>query len=117
MLRAAKASTGEELLALHIRAAKLPVPIRQFKFCATRKWTADFGWLEQKLLVEVDGGNRMAALTKTGKPVAIGRHTLMADYDKMNHAVLLGYRVLRFTPAMIKNGTALIDIERALNAT
>jgi len=59
------------------------------------------------LAVEVDGG------TWTG-----GRHTrgagFEADCEKLNAAVIAGFRVLRFTGAMVRSGAALATIETAL---
>ena len=105
-------SPAAELLKQHLRAYGIPFE-EEFRFNFARKWRADF-YLRPDVLVEVDGGNRMAAMVK-GKPVAVGRHTLSADYQKVNSAVLLDYRVLRFTPAMVKSGEAIDTIREALN--
>ena len=107
-------SPGEEMLALHIRAAKLPPPMREYVFAPGRKWRADFAYPHRRLLIEVDGGNTLATICKDGSARAVGRHTTAKDYDKLNEGALLGWRVLRFTPAMIKSGLALATIERAL---
>ena len=109
-----KLSPGEELLALHIRAAKLGPPQREFKFHPERKWAFDFYFASRRLGVEVDGGNTLAVIGSDGRPRAVGRHTQADDYRKLNEAALLGYTVLRFTPAQVKNGEALSTIERAL---
>jgi very-short-patch-repair endonuclease len=62
------------------------------------------GW---PILIEIDGGSWVA-----------GRHTrgkgFEADMEKLNAAALLGYRVLRFTPAMVEDGRALEVIRQAL---
>lgn len=100
-------STAEETLALHIRAAKLPEPIREFKFHPTRKWRFDFAFPAHMLAVEVEGG------VWNG-----GRHTrgrgFTEDCAKLNQATLLGWRVLRFTPDAVSSGEALEIIEIAL---
>jgi hypothetical protein len=48
-----------------------------------------------------------------------GRHVTRKGFEsdarKYNRAVLLGWRVLRFTPSMIKTGEATRDISEALN--
>lgn len=97
----------EETFDLHIRAAKLPEPIREYRFAPPRRWRADFAWPAHKLLVECEGG------VWTG-----GRHTTGAGYtkdaEKYNAATLLGYRVLRFTASMVRDGTALAQVEEAL---
>lgn len=95
-------------LALHIREAGLPEPIHdKFYFHPVRRWRADFAWPDRMLLVEVEGG------TWTG-----GRHTRGDGYDqdciKYNEAVLLGFRILRFTARMVADGTAIMYLEAAM---
>jgi hypothetical protein len=135
---------GEAALAFAIRAAGLPEPVTQHRFdqgccghsmkyhpllkprqcnqCAAlgldhpalarkaRMWRFDFAWPAHMLAVEVDGG------TWAG-----GRHTRGAgferDCEKVNEAVLRGWRVLRFTTKQVDSGEALAWIERALGVT
>ena len=72
--------------------------VRQFQFAKNigRKWKSDFAWVDQKLLVEVDGG------TWNG-----GRHTTGAGYHedsiKLNTATLLGFYQLRGDSNMVKD--------------
>ena len=104
-------SKWEEMLALQIRAEKLTTPMREFQFAPGRKWRADFAWPVcwpmDALLVEVEGG------TWSG-----GRHTrgsgYQADCEKYNAAVLLGWRVLRYTGEQVKSGIAIREIKQAL---
>lgn len=98
----------EETLALHIRAAGLPPPVREYRFHPVRKWRLDFCWPEDhRLAVEVEGG----IWTQ-------GRHThpagYMADVEKYNTLTLMGWRLIRVTGDMIRKGEALKLIERAL---
>lgn len=109
-------SEGEETLALHLRTTHYYVE-REYRFHPKRKWRADFfiatGRAAPKhgrILVEIDGGNRMVV-----KGRAVGRHMADKDYEKHNEAVILGHRVLRFTPAQVKSGYALDAIRRALS--
>jgi hypothetical protein len=91
----------------HLRMAGLPDPVEEFRFAPPRRWRFDLAWPERKLAVEVEGG------VWTG-----GRHTRPAGYlkdiEKYNEASILGWRLVRITPAMIKSGEALTLIERAL---
>lgn len=100
-------SKAEERLALHIRASRLPEPARELKFHPDRRWRFDFGWPERKIAAEVEGG------VYSG-----GRHTrgagFTADCEKYNAAAALGWRVLRFTPAMIESGLAVQTLEAVL---
>ena len=90
-----------QLKASHIAAE------REYRFHPVRRWRFDFALPERRLAVEVEGG------TWTG-----GRHTrgsgFEKDCEKYNQAVLLGWRVLRFTPGAIKSGEALTTIEQVL---
>lgn len=105
--RQKKVSKWEELLARQIAADKLPAPVREYRFHAGRRWRLDFVWLEQALAVEVEGGIFSG-----------GRHTrgagFAADSDKYNAAVLLGWRLLRFTDRQVKDGSAVATIRAAL---
>jgi len=104
-------SKGAATLALHLRAEGIPFK-EEYAFHPLRKWRADFR-IEPDVLVEVDGGNRMAAIVN-GKPTAVGRHTGDKDYEKINEAAILGYRVLRFSPAQVKSGYAIDVIKRIM---
>ena len=88
-----------------IQDAHFPEPVREHRFYPGRKWQFDFAWVEQKLAVEVEGGEWVR-----------GRHTRGAGYtrdcEKYNAAVLEGWRVLRFTGGMVENGSALNTLRR-----
>lgn len=100
----------EEALAAQIKAAGLPEPVREHRFCE-RRWRLDFFWLRNPavgpLAVEVEGGNWTR-----------GRHTRGQGFEddcaKYNRAALMGITVLRFTARTIKSGEALRLIKEAL---
>ena len=98
-------SAAEETLALFLADEGIRY-VREYQFCQ-RKWRADFAFPEHKLLVEIEGG----VWTR-------GRHVrgqgFVNDCEKYNMATLLGWRVLRFVPQWVDDGTALRMIERAL---
>ena len=90
----------EEELFFHIKSLRyLPIPLRQYKFNPTRRYTSDFAWPEQNLLVEVEGWGH-----KTTK-------RYLSDIEKYNSAILLGWHILRFTPAQVKSGYAINTLE------
>jgi len=101
-------SAGEETFALHCQAYGL-TPEREYFFHLTRRFRFDFAWPDQKIAVEIEG------LTRDG-----GRHQRRAGYTgdcmKYNLAVMMGWQVLRYTPEMVKAGTA-IDQVRGLLAS
>ena len=97
-------------LIFQLRAAKLPAPTPEFRFHPVRKWRLDLAWPDQRLYVEVDGGTWVG-----------GRHNRGAGYEKdcekLNAACVAGWRGLRVTVAMVKDGRALSAVEQALGAT
>lgn len=101
------ASQLEAELALQIKALGLPEPIREYQAIKGRKFRFDFAWLEQRLLVEVNGGTYTKGAHSTGQGIA-------RDYEKANLAVLQGWRVLSFDGKAVKDGTAVEVISKAL---
>jgi very-short-patch-repair endonuclease len=86
-----KASKLEEDLFQEMKLYGLPMPERQFRFHPTRRWAADFCFVDAKIIVEVSGGLYVT-----------GRHNRGAqmeqEYEKINEAQKLGYRVFMFGP-------------------
>jgi len=85
------------------------IPQQQYRFSPTRKFRADFAWPDKKLIVEVDGfggGHQM-------------NWRLAADHERQNHAVELGWRVLRYTSRQLgskdKRKIAIEQVVRILN--
>lgn len=86
-----------------------PLPERQFRFMPDRDFRADLAFmgppvpLRRGLIVEVDGeGHRDP---RTGGWVPGGHHRTKgraADLERDALAMLLGYQVLRVTPAQVK---------------
>ena len=106
-------SNLEDKLAFHIRAIKLPKPVQQYKFHPTRRWKADFCWVEEKLIVEVQGGIWASHNgTKSGHTTGQG---ILRDCEKMNEAVLLGYKYLKVCKENIDSGQAIEWIRKAIN--
>src|SRR5512139_3379027 len=106
-------SEAADTLLFQLRAACIDAPETEYRFHPNRKWRFDFAYPADMLAIEIDGGNNMARMTARG-PAAVGRHTKDTDYEKLNEATFLGWRVLRFSPAQVANGYALNAIERAL---
>lgn len=97
----------ESQLEFQIKVSKLQKPEREYRFHPERRWRFDFAYPDLMIAIEVEGGVWQA-----------GRHNrakgFIADCDKYNQAVLLGWRVLRFTSQHIADGTAIRDIEQIL---
>lgn len=95
-------SKGEEALAFHLNTEGIDF-VREYRFCPERRWRADFYLPQYKTLVEVEGGTWV-----------LGRHnrgsSIDKDFEKYNKASLLGFTLLRYSTAMVMNGTAIQDI-------
>jgi hypothetical protein len=84
---------------------------KEYKFHPDRKWRADFCIWDSEhnrdWMIEIEG----AVFTQ-------GRHTrgagFIADMSKYNHAAMLGFRVLRFTPKDVLTGRAIEFIKKVL---
>jgi hypothetical protein len=75
---------------------------KEYTFADDRGWRFDFAHISTRVAVEVDGGQKLAAINKrTGKPFAVGRHSSDADHWKIAVAVSRGWKVFQFTPTMI----------------
>jgi very-short-patch-repair endonuclease len=102
-------SRAEETLALHIRAEGLPVPVREFCFHPDRKFRLDFAWPQVRIGVEVQGlglGGRMG-----GHQTAAG---MRRDCEKANLATAVGWRVLVFTSAQVRDLSAIKVLQQLL---
>jgi len=84
--------------------------VREYRFHPARRWRFDFAFPARRIAIEVDGG-----------VWARGRHTrgggYIADAEKYNEAVVLGWRVLRVTRKHIDNGQARMWLEQLLGTT
>ncbi len=94
----------EDLLELHLRERDLRPEAREHRFHDSRRWRFDFAWPSRKVAVEVDGG-----IYCRGRHVRGGGFE--GDTEKGNAAVLADWRVLHFTPRMVKTGSAAQLIE------
>lgn len=104
-----KTSPYETRLAYLLRASA-PAFVTQHKFASEigRNFRFDFAWPSKRIAAEVDGGGRLVKWQRnprTGRsqPVAVGRHGTKADYEKLNIASQLGWRVFRFNPDMLRD--------------
>lgn len=80
---------------------------KEHRFDEKRRWRIDFAFVPQRLAVEIEG-----AIWQQG------RHTrgsgFLKDLEKYNTLTLLGWRLLRFSPEWVRDGSALEATQRAL---
>ncbi len=103
-------SPGEEEFALQCRVYGLE-PVRELLFFDGRKWAFDFAWPDEglKLAVEIEGG------TAFGKSRHSQGRGFEDDARKYNTATLMGWRVLRFSTAMVRSAEAIDTVREVLN--
>lgn len=63
---------------------------------------------EEWIAIEIEGGVWNQGRHSRGKGME-------ADMEKYNRAALLGWRVFRFTPAMVHSGVAIDTVREAIN--
>ena len=95
-------------LLFQIKAVGLPEPIREYRAIPGRRFKFDFAWVDQRLLVEVQG----AIFVKGGHSTGTG---IMRDHEKNNLAVIAGWRVIYVNSTTIDSGKAIEEIEEALD--
>lgn len=82
---------------------KRPIPEREFRFATgvlsdkgrPRQWRFDFAWPAAKLAIEIDGGIFVGGGHNRGLQFT-------GDCDKINTAIELGWRVLRYTTLSLR---------------
>ena len=81
----------------------------EYRFNSERRYRFDYCWPAAKIALEIEGG------VWTG-----GRHTrgagFVRDIEKYNSAALIGWRVFRVTPQMVKNGQAIELLEKIFHS-
>jgi hypothetical protein len=84
----------------HFSLLKIQGLVREHRFHPKRRWRIDIADVERKIAMECEGGT-----------YSNGRHTrgvgFENDCEKYNNAVLLGWRILRFTRKIIESGHAV----------
>lgn len=72
----------------------------EYRFDPDRRWRFDFAFIPQKIAVECEGGTWMNGRHNRG-------YGIEKDMEKYNRAVMLGWKVLRFSKKMIQDRTAI----------
>jgi hypothetical protein len=93
---------------LQVRGAHLPEPEPEFRFSEDRFWAFDYAWPDRKLAVEIEGG-----ISDHRRGRHIRAQGFQYDLDKYNTAVLLGWRLLRFSTRDIQEGRAIDFVRQA----
>ena len=100
----------EDKLEFQLKSAKITGFTREYKFHPKRRWRLDFAWVDKKIGVEVEGG---IWLPRSGHNTGVG---ISRDVEKGNALTLLGWKLIRVTGKMIKNGEALVLLEEMFDS-
>lgn len=95
-------SSLEDALAAEMERVGIPPPEREYRFAPPRRWRFDFAWPDMLIAVEVQGGNLGGGHFRY--------YGYENDCEKANQAAVMGWTLLHFTGAMIKDGRALSAI-------
>ena len=98
----------EEQLAYFLTAAGVAAFEREYRFAPPRRWRFDFAWTEIRLALEIEGGTWVTG--RHNRPAGFAK-----DLEKYNTATLMGWRLLRVTPAQVTDGTALALVQKAID--
>ena len=100
--------TAMDTLCGQLRQRGLPEPQRELRFHPTRRWRLDAAYKALGLAIEIEGGAWIN-----------GRHTrgsgYLGDMEKYNALTESGWRLLRYTPQMIDDETAVEQIARMVS--
>jgi len=72
-------------------------PVAEYRFHPTRRWRFDWAFLGARLAVEIDGGHWVRGRNSHHSPTGGSR-----DREKDRAAIMLGWRVLRYTTGDLK---------------
>ena len=83
----------------------IEIPEREYRFHPTRRWRFDLAFVKSKVAIEIEGGIWI-----------MGRHNrglgMIKDMEKYNEAMYYGSYMARFTPKMVKDGSAMQFLNR-----
>jgi very-short-patch-repair endonuclease len=100
-------SKYEASMSIQMRALNLD-PVREYRFMPPRRFRFDFAFPDSKVALELEGGTWIG-----------GRHNRGQGYEndceKYSEAAIRGWKVIRATGRMVKDGTAIELLKRALN--
>ena len=106
---AANKKIGDDLADLFIRDLGLLYPISsteivtEYEFRKPRKWQFDIAIPTKFIAIEIEGGTWSKSRHTSGKG-------FLGDMQKYNAAALLGWVVLRYTPAQMARSMAALDV-------
>jgi len=107
-IKTAKRKIESESRAERMAREGLPMPELEVVFHHERKWRFDFAWPLQKVALEVHG----AVWTRGHHSRGQGQQD---DWEKLNEAQLLGWRVFQCSPQQVDSGEIFGILKKAIN--
>lgn len=105
-----KPSAAMLLMPIHLKELFTGcVLLAEYPFCPGRKFRADFCLPHRKILIEIEGGHWTGGRHNTGSG-------FVNDMEKYNLAQLMGFKVFRFLPAQVLDGTAKEFMRKVLES-
>ena len=82
---------ADVIIVAWLREHKIPAPEVEYEYARPRRFRADYAWVEQRLLLEVEGGiyTRQAHGSISG---------ILNDIERSQQAAMHGYRVFKCQP-------------------
>ena len=105
--KAARRFDWADTLLQQIVLVGLPAPVRDYRFDQTRRFLMDLAWPHVLISCEVDGGEWTQGKHSRG----LG---MQSNCEKLNLALLAGWKPYRFTGSQVESGYALGIMEKAL---
>lgn len=90
----------------YLVARGLPKPETELRFHPERKWKFDFAWPAKKVALEVNGGAFIRGRHSRGQ-------SQVDDWEKLNAAQVLGWKVLQCTPQQMDSGEIVATLLEA----
>jgi very-short-patch-repair endonuclease len=106
-MKQARGNEAEQVLAYQCLSDGFPLFEQEYRFHGERKYRLDLAFPSRKIGIEINGGIWHG--NAHSSPLMILR-----DMEKANLLTLLGWRVLRYTPAQVKNGEAIEGLRQLL---
>ena len=89
----------------------LPTPIPEYQFALPeRRFSADFAFIDARIIVEVDGG-----VWRQGGGAHSHPTNILRDMERTNEATVRGWRLMRFTPEQINKAATFGKIKEAIS--
>lgn len=104
-----------DILRQQCHVCALPEPVRDYRFDPIRRWKMDLAWVALKVSCEVDGNEWAQTNGKRGRHG--GGKGMQSDCEKLNAALLAGWRPFRFVGSQVTSGYALGVLEIALKSS